>query len=193
MQNTASQFTNSSDPSENANIPTDNAKTHRLPLLQVRNLLSASGGKSFDSLGCSLPLASSTQKLKTFAFSRSSCRDVTDSDDLPPSKKPASEKEITRLNNTQHTSHCSMPSTPVQSNSLTASQTVGSQVMKSSTPITTVNNKYSNEAPSLPVTPLSRHSVAKRKFPGPAGLLPKLVRKSLYMKQVIKLFCFRSS
>ena len=192
MHNAVSQLTNISNPSDNAKFPIDNATAHRLPLLQVRNQLSASGDKSFDSPSCSLPVATSTQKLKTFAFSRSSRRDVTDSDDLPPSKKPASEKEITRLSSTQHTSdvHCSMPSTPVQSDSLTNSQSVGSQVMKSSTPITTVNNKYSNETPSLPITPLSRHSVAKRKFPGPAGLLPKLVRRSLRMKQVIKNFCY---
>lgn len=171
VHSAALQFTHVSDPS-------DDVKTQRLPLLQVHSQVSAGGDKS---PRCSLSVSSSSQKLKTFAFSRSSRRVATDSDNLPPSKKPASDKEIATFSNTQHTSsiHHPMPSTPsstvqsVDSNSLF----VGSQVMKSSTPITSVNNKYGSETPSLPVTPLSRHPMAKRKFPGPAGLLPKLVRR----------------
>ena len=159
------------------NDPSDDIKTQRLPLLQVHSQVSAGGDKS---PRCSLSVSSSSQKLKTFAFSRSIRRVATDSDNLPPSKKPASDKEIASFSNTQHRSsiHHPMPSTPsstvqsVDSNSLF----VGSQVMKSSTPIT---NKYGSETPSLPVTPLSRHAMAKRKFPGPAGLLPKLVRRLL--------------
>ena len=149
------------------------------------NNISVTGDKSFDSPRCSLPVLSSSQKLKTFSFSRSSQRNVMDSDGLPPSKKPASEKEITRLNRSQHSSfnnsrHCSVPSSTnsVSHDPLTNTVTnsVSGAAMKSSTPTSSVNNKCNNKIPSLPVTPLSRHS-AKRKFPGPAGLLPKLVRK----------------
>lgn len=156
--------------------------------MQVYNQISVGGDKSSDLLRCTLPETSSSQKLKSFAFSHSSRRDIADSDGLPPSKKPASEKKFAGLGSSQHTSfntsiHCSVPSTPnsldLLTNRVTNPVSCGSLVMKSSTPVSTANNKYNNEMPSLPVTPLSRRSAAKRKFPGPAGLLPKLVRELL--------------
>ena len=161
-----------------------NAKTDRTPLTQIcdQTVVSGDNYKSFISSRDSLPVTSnsSSQKLKTFSFSRCNRNKVTDLDGLPPpSKKPASEKELARLSSSSQ-----QPSTPnitAQVNSfistMTNSVSGGSSVMKSSTPTMTPSNKHKNETPSLPVTPVSCRSATKRKFPGPAGLLPKLVRK----------------
>ena len=130
--------------------------------------------------GLSVTSNSSSQKLKAFTFSRNNCKEVTDSDGLPPpSKKPASEKELTRYSgSSQHTPFSSVSSTPSNSSQVNSIISNPGPVtsLKSSTPIMIPGSKQSNETPSLPVTPVSCRSAAKRKFPGPAGLLPKLVR-----------------
>ena len=154
--------------------------------MQICDQSVASRDTSFIPLKHGLPVTSnsSSQKLKSFTFSRSSShREVAGSNGLPPpSKKPASEKELTRQSGSQHMSFnaSSVPSTPsnlAQVNSIITNQVTG---MKSSTPITTSGSKQSNETPSLPVTPVSCQSAVRRKFPGPAGLLPKLVRIYCY-------------
>ena len=159
-----------------------------MPLTQISDQTAVSGDKSFISSTDGLPVTSnsSSQKLKSFAFFRSNRKGVTDPDGLPPpSKKLASEKG---LSSSQQVSfaHCSVPSTPnstAQVNSyirtITNSVSAGSSVMRSSTPMTTPSNKHNNGTPSLPVTPVSCRSATKRKFPGPAGLLPKLVRRCI--------------
>lgn len=55
--------------------------------------------------------------------------------------------------------------------------------------MTTPSNKHNDGTPSLSVTPVSCCSAVKRKFPGPAGLLPKLVRK-FFITVCIKYFKF---
>ena len=157
-----------------------NTRTDRIPLMQICDQTVVSGDKSFIPSKDNLP-GTSSQKLKSFAFSRGSRKDMIDPDGLPPpSKKPASEKELTKLSNSQPfntTIHCSTPIQQVNSfiTSTVTNPVCGSTVMKSSTPIM---SKHSNETPQR-VPPVNRHSAVKRKFPGPAGLLPKLVRKLL--------------
>ena len=160
-----------------------------------------SGDKSFISSTDGLPVtsnSSSQKKLKSFAFSHSNRKEVSDSDGLlPPSKKLASEKDLSRLSSSQQMSfaHCSVPSTPnstAQVNSYIETRTntvsAGPSVMRNSTPMTTPSNKHNHGTPSLPVTPVSCRSAVKRKFPGPAGLLPKLVRK-FWIKYFKIIFC----
>ena len=134
---------------------------------------------------------SSSQKLKTSTFSCSNQKKVTDSDGLPPpSKKPASGKELARLSSSQYLSfdtsiHCLVPCTPnstTQVNpfiSTMIKSVSSSSVIKSPTPKMTPSSKHNTETPSLPVTPVSYHSIMKRIFPGPAGLIPVRVRKLL--------------
>jgi len=189
LQTAISQCTNVIDTSNNTTV-------HRIPLMQMCNQASVNRDESINPSRDSMSLTSSSlssQKLKTFAFSRSNRKNVTDSGDLPPTKKPALEKELTILNPTQHTSldtsfHCSvssmLDSTSQNDSLLTSTVTTpvssGSLARRSSTPITMSNNHHIDGAPSLPITPLSR-PVVKRKFPGPAGLLPKLVIKLFHI------------
>lgn len=175
------EYWNTSTPVQSSSIVSnetlESSKTLRTPLIQMCNQASLSGDKY------SLPVTSSSQRLKTFSFIRSSRKDVTvDSDNqLPPSKRPALEenKFTSRLSCSQmHTSsdtskHCSIRTTPNRDTSTDTTTNPVSRgiVVNCSTPITTVNNKYNGATPN-------RRSVVKRKFPGPAGVLPKLVRKS---------------
>ena len=158
----------------------------RVPLMQVCNKTPLAKDKS-DQGKSNTPLSS--QKLKTFAFSRSKLKDV----DKPPSKRPALERDLSD----HRTPVCSSLSLNISSSnavphiidtSPTHSSTVRLPDSSHITPTchtrkTSTHNSHHDGLTSLPVTslssrptPLSCHCLsAKRKFPGPAGLLPKLV------------------
>ena len=158
----------------------------RVPLMQVSNKTTVTNDKPDQRKTTTTPLSS--QKLKTFAFSRSKLKD----EGKPPSKRLALESNL------------SVPTTPICSFSSPLNSSSGSTIphltntssfvpssvtlassLSHSTPtclsITALSSSSCHGSTSLPTTPLSSRPSAKRKFPGPAGLLPKLVCNNYFM------------
>jgi len=157
-----------------------------------------------DKAKSSTPLSS--QKLKTFAFSHSKLKDVDKP--LPSSKRLALEKDLSE----HRTPVC--PSSSLTTSSkvphIIDTLPIGSSVVafpnslshttltchSSKTSSVTAHSSHDHDHISLPVTPLSscptplssHRSASKRKFPGPAGLLPKLVCNYI-QKLLITILC----
>ena len=160
--------------------------------MQVCNK-SPKANDKFDQWKSNTPFSS--QKLRTFAFSRSKLKDVDKP--LPPSKRPTLEKELSYHRASVHpSSSLSTSSTvphiidtsPIGLSTVTLpnslSHTTPTRHTSKTSSVATHSNSRHNGHMSLPVTPLSSRPSSKRKFPGPAGLLPKLVCS--YIHRVIK-------
>ena len=165
----------------------------RVPLVQVCNKAPMTNEKS-DQCKSNTPLSS--QKLKTFAFSRSKLKDVDKP--LPPSKRPTLEKELSNhraplssLSTSSMVPHI-IDTSPIGLSTVTLpnslSHTTPTRHTSKTSSVTTRSNSHRHSHISLPVTPLSscptplssHRPSSKRKFPGPAGLLPKLVGSCIH-------------